>query len=107
MDFIKFVIDILILLLAVGFLWLVLKELARSQKDFEDIDPLADMLRIDLEVFNVKGHGHKTYTFHGETIEELQDTLNLFPMFRLKRAGVFKGKTLTHIMNVHGVLEAV
>lgn len=100
-------INILLALMLLGFLVLVLKELAQSQKSSEKYTAAPDMLQLSIDLKNVDGVGVQRVTHCAETLEELQVFLNSFALFRVHRACVWSSTKMTHVIDARGVLEAV
>lgn len=103
----ELIVNVLFGLGCLGFILLVLVELGRSQKSSEMYHEVPNMLRLTLDLKNLQGNGWQTVIHHAETLGELQELANSFAMFRIMRAGVWNGTTMTHVMNPVGVLEAV
>jgi hypothetical protein len=101
------IVDVLLIALMLGFLWLVLKELALSQKDSEKCADVPRMLCLALDLKHLDGKGWQRIMHNAETLEELQEYVNSFAMFRIMQACVWTGTTMTHVMNPLGVLEPV
>lgn len=101
------IVNVLFVLMMLGFIVLVLIELGRSQKQMEDVQRIPVMLRVGVDLKNLDGPGWKRFNYHAETLQELQEYINSFAMFRIQRAAVWEGTTMTHVMNPVGVLEAV
>jgi hypothetical protein len=101
------VIDVLFVLLMLGFLALVLKELGKSQQLEEKYTAMPNMLRLAIDLKRPDGQAPQRVTQHFETVEECQAFINNIDLFRILRAGVWDGATQTHVMNSKGVLEAV
>lgn len=100
--------NLFVVVLMLGFLWLVLNELGRSQKQKEDAEAIPQPLKLSI-VLKRQGEGYRDdpVYFFADTVQELQQDLNQFQMFRIERAGVFRGKELLYVMDVNGILEAV
>lgn len=104
------VINLGIILLILGFIGLVLNDLARSQKNSEPVKPEKPKeYTYEMAVrLNVPEGGHpRTEYFKGNSLHYLQSSLNNIPFLAIKDATVLKDGKLSHLMNRAGVLEAV
>jgi hypothetical protein len=101
------IIDVLMILTMLAFIVHVLVELVQSQKGSEKYTEMPTLLRIGVDLKNMEGPGWTRYNHHADNLQELQEYVNEFPMFRIQRAAVWTGTTMTHVMTPLGVLEPV
>lgn len=100
------IVDLLFVVMMLGFLWLVLKELAQSQKVKDTLTPPSQyMLIIQLKTESDKPA--QTLEYLHDDVNALQFVLNSFSLFRIYRCKVVRGDKVTHVMSSKGVLEVV
>lgn len=101
------IVNLLFVVMMLGFLTLVLKELGKSQQLEEKYTAMPNMLRLAIDLKRPDGQAPQRVTQHFETIEECQEFINNIDLFRILRAGVWNATTQTHVMNPAGILEVV
>jgi hypothetical protein len=101
------IIDVLMILTMLAFIVHVLVELGQSQKGCEKYTTVPAMLCLAVDLKHLEGSGWQRVMHHAESLEELQAYVNSFAMFRIMRACVWTGTTMTHVMTPLGVLEPV
>jgi len=101
------IVNVLIALMVLVLFWVVLEELVQSQKGSEKHTDVPRMLCLAVDLKHLEGSGWQRVMHHAESLEELQSYVNSFAMFRIMRACVWTGTTMTHVMTPLGVLEPV
>jgi hypothetical protein len=103
---VQLALNVLFVLMCFGFISLVLNELSVSQKHSEVV-PDISFMQLSLDLKNSNGIGMQRVTHVADSLQEMQEFLNAFALFRVHRAGVWQEGKMTHVMNTLGILEAV
>ena len=101
-------IDIGVILLILGFLVLVLKELATSQKNSVPSKPVkqSEYTYVMFIRFNVvEGMPPRSQTVEANSLQYMQETLNDISFYAIKDARVATNGVVTHQMGPNGVLQ--
>lgn len=98
---------VVLLLIAIAFVWFLLKELQQSQKDKESV-PVEDPT-LTLVVFFANGTNPRATldSVRVHTLDEAQKELNTYMFHMIRRAIVFHEGKVYFEMNKAGVLVAV
>lgn len=98
-------IDCIFVVLMLGFLWLVLKELGASQKSKEATEGVIQYFNLRVDFKSQGGYPQQSISHTVFSVEEAQDLINRFHLFQIARAAVWNDGKQVAVMQPNGVLE--